>query len=129
MAILLNAGALGAADRSPAFDPPLSIERIASHRFEVALVQARPDKGAISVRGTVTPRIARRGAIPGYVRITLIGPDGTQLAETYASPMRRNRQAQSAYFNARLMIDPPAGSTLRLAHILANSPMFLDSPG
>lgn len=129
MAILLNAGTLCAADRAPSFDPPLSVERIASDRFEVALVQARPDNGAVSVRGTVTPRIPRRGAIPGYVHMTLIGPDGTRLAEADASPMRRNRQAQSAYFNARLMIDPPAGSTLRIAHILAKSPIFLDSPG
>ncbi|WP_295407788.1 hypothetical protein [uncultured Thiocystis sp.] len=125
MAILLNAGTLCAADRAPSFDPPLSVERIASDRFEIALVQARPDDGAISVRGTVTPRIPHRGAIPGHIHITLIGPDGTRLAETDASPMRHNRQAQSAYFNARLRIDPPAGSTLRIAHILAGSPVSL----
>ncbi len=115
-ALLLATGTGCAADLPLQANDSMRIERVASSRFEVALVQVRPYDGFITVHGTVKRKIPRRGAIPGSVDISLIGSDGTILAATDTHPMRRNRQAQSAHFNARLMIDPPPGSHLRIAH-------------
>jgi hypothetical protein len=98
----------------------LSVERSSSSRFRVGFVQVDPDAAAatLTVRGTVRPRIPRRGAIPGQVHITVLDADGHALAETDAGLMRRNRQAQSAHFHAQLAIDPPPGSRVRVEHRL-----------
>ncbi|NVZ09373.1 hypothetical protein HW932_08870 [Allochromatium humboldtianum] len=98
----------------------LSVERSSSNRFTVGFVQVDPDATAstLTVRGTVRPRIPARGAIPGQVHITVLDADGRALAETDASLMRRNRQAQSAHFHAQLAIDPPPGSRVRVEHRL-----------
>ncbi|MTW20527.1 hypothetical protein [Allochromatium palmeri] len=99
---------------------PLSVERQSSSRFDVGFVQAKPNaaESSLTVRGTVRPRIPARGAIPGQVHITVLDADGYALAETDASLMRRNRQAQSAHFHAQLAVDPPAGSRVRVEHRL-----------
>ena len=98
----------------------LSVERSSSSRFTVGFVQVDPDAAAstLTVRGTVRPRISARGAIPGQVHITVLDAEGRTLAETDASLMRRNRQAQAAHFHAQLAIDPPPGSRVRVEHRL-----------
>lgn len=98
----------------------LSVERSSSSRFTVGFVQVAPDASAstLTVRGTVRPRIPRRGAIPGQVHITVLDADGRALAETDASLMRRNRQARAAHFHAQLAIDPPPGSRVHVEHRL-----------
>ena len=98
----------------------LGVERSSSTRFTVGFVQVDPDATAstLTVRGTVRPRIPRRGAIPGQVHITVLDADGRALAETDAGLMRRNRQAQAAHFHAQLSIDPPPGSRVLVEHRL-----------
>ena len=98
----------------------LSIERSSSSRFTVGFVQVDPDAASstLTVRGTIKPRIPGRSAIPGQVHIMVLDADGRALAETDASLMRRNRQAQAAHFHAQLAIDPPPGSRVRVEHRL-----------
>ncbi len=107
---------------APAANPSASInvERSSSSRFTVGFVQIDPDAATdtLTVRGTVRPRIPGRGAIPGQVHITVLDSDGRALAETDASLMRRNRQAQAAHFHAQFAIDPPPGSRVRVEHQL-----------
>lgn len=116
LTLLLMATTLEAANPTV----PLSVERYSSSRFAVGFVQVKPDaaKDVLTVRGTVRPRIPARGAIPGQVRITVLDADGHTLAETDASLMRRNRQAQSAHFFAQIAVDPTAGSRVRVEHRL-----------
>lgn len=116
LALLLMSATPEAANPST----PLGVERLSSSRFTVGFVQVDPDAaaGTLTVRGTVRPRIPSRGAIPGRVHITVLDANMHTLAETDASLMRRNRQAQAAHFHAQLAIDPPPGSRVRVEHRL-----------
>ncbi|KAA6185328.1 hypothetical protein F2Q65_09525 [Thiohalocapsa marina] len=105
-------------------DAGLHIERISSSGFTITQTQVRSEDGTVSVRGEVARRIPQRGPIPGAVHISVLGPDGALLAETDAMPMRRNRQATAAHFYARLMLEPPAGGSIRIEHRLSGLPSF-----
>lgn len=97
--------------------PEIAVERVSSQQFAFDWVQAQRCSGGIQIRGAVARQIPHRGAIPGYVRVAVIGPDGAVLADTDASLMRRNRQDRSARFHARLTTTPPAGSRLQVEHV------------
>ena len=101
--------------------PDMAVERVSSQRFEFDWVQAQRHPNEIQIKGDVSRRILQRGPIPGYVHVSVIGPDGTVLAETDAPLMRRNTQARSAHFYARLMVTPPAGSSLQVEHVTAGT--------
>jgi|GEM_PF-2015412 len=98
--------------------PNVSVERIPSSRFEFDLIQVYSQPEGIWVRGEVSRKLPQRGAIPGSVHLSLIGPEGAILSEVDASLMRRNRQARSAHFDAVLPVTPPPGSTLKVEHVV-----------
>ena len=101
--------------------PDMAVERVSSQRFEFDWVRAQRRPHDIQVRGDVSRRISQRGPIPGYVHVSVIGPDGVVLAETDAPLMRRNKQARSAHFYARLPATPPPGSSLQVEHVTART--------
>ncbi|WP_200330643.1 hypothetical protein [Thiocystis violacea] len=92
----------------------LTIEKVASREVVVGPVRAEQRSDGIRVYGSASRRISRRGAVPGHVHLAIMSPDGQVLSETDASFMRRNRQAQSAGFNALLPVEAPPGSVLRV---------------
>lgn len=101
--------------------PNVSVERISSARFELGLIRVYSQPEGIWVRGEVSRKIPRRGAIPGSVNVALIGPEGAILSKVDASLMRRNRQARSAHFDALLPVTPPPGSTLQVEHVVVGT--------
>ncbi|NEX22551.1 hypothetical protein G3480_19955 [Thiorhodococcus mannitoliphagus] len=94
--------------------PGLTIEKVASREVVVDSVRTENRSDGIRVYGSASRRISRRGAVPGQVNLAIMSPDGRVLSETQASLMRRNRQAQSARFNALLPVEAPPGSVLRV---------------
>jgi hypothetical protein len=101
--------------------PDMAVERVSSQRFEFDWVQAQRHPTDIQIRGDVSRRISQRGPIPGYVHVSVIGPDGVVLAETDTPLMRRNKQARSAHFYVRLPATPPEGSSLQVEHVTART--------
>jgi len=123
-ALVLVAGiGVSACASQTAFEsaPDMAVERVASQRFEFDWVRAQQRPHDIQIRGDVSRRISQRGPIPGYVHVSVIGPDGVVLAETDAPLMRRNKQARSAHFYARLPATPPPGSSLQVEHVVAGT--------
>jgi hypothetical protein len=96
----------------------LSVQKSADSHFEINRVRVYRDGGALSVSGDVANLMPQRILTPGRVEISVIGPDGSTLVEEITTPMRKNAQARSAHFYARLPVTPPTGSTLRISHHL-----------
>lgn len=94
----------------------LTVERVSSSYYDFSRVWVEPDVDSISISGEVARVIPRRGMIPGKVRISLIGADGQLLEQTEVTPMRRNRQDQSAHFYARFETSATAGGRLLIEH-------------
>jgi hypothetical protein len=113
LALALTACATQPASRTEA---DLAIETSAGSRYEVHRVQVRRDAGALSVSGDIEHVPSMRMLAPGAVEVRVLGPDGVVLAEKTTKPMRRNLQSSDAHFYVRLPVDPPAGSSVQIAH-------------
>lgn len=96
----------------------LSVQKSADSHFEINRVRVYRDGEVLSVSGDVANLMPQRILTPGRIEISVIGPDGSTLAEKITTPLRKNPQARSAHFYARLPVIAPTGSTLRISHHL-----------
>ena len=103
-----------------------ALEVIDSSRAHLSAVRLSEHDGVLTLRGRVSRSIARRGFIPGAVKVTLLDAEGQTLANKMTSPMRPNRQSRFGKFFVQLdeselavanVADPFAGTRVQVAAV------------
>ncbi|EIC21772.1 hypothetical protein [Thiorhodovibrio frisius] len=106
-----------------------ALEVIDSSRVHLSAVHIHERDGVLTLRGRASRLIARRGLIPGAVKVTLLDAQGQILASTIAKPMRPNHQSRFADFFVQLkesdfaapdIAEPFAGTRVQVAAVPAS---------
>lgn len=100
LALLTFVGAAAAASGHQQGAPALEV--VDSSRLHLSDVRLSQSDEQLTLRGRAARPVARRGLIPGAVRVTLLDAAGQPLVTRTVRPMRPNRQATFARFFVQL---------------------------
>lgn len=94
----------------------ISIERVDSKIASINRTYLTRADNQLLLRGEVKRRFPGRGAILGYLNITLIDPQGKTIKDADIGYKRRSVKSSFATFSARLPVELAPGSTVRITH-------------